>query len=236
MTGSALFPVAVLAGGLATRLHPVTQDIPKSLIEVAGEPFVFHQCRQLYRQGIRDVVFCAGFLGEQIQERLGDGSQFGLSIQYSFDGEVLRGTGGAIRNALPLLGPAFFVIYGDSYLFCDLRGIQESWEKSGQAALMTVYRNAGRWDTSNVEFDGQSIIRYDKRNKTPKMHYIDYGLGVFSADVFSEYESQPVQDLADIYQALLAAGELAGYEVTERFYEIGSFDGIRALDGFLRST
>jgi N-acetyl-alpha-D-muramate 1-phosphate uridylyltransferase len=226
-------PVAILAGGLATRLRPLTEKIPKALLEIAGEPFIAHQLRLLRAHGIERVVLCVGYLGEMVREYVGDGRQFGMSVEYSFDGPVLRGTGGAIRQALPLLGDSFFVLYGDSYLPCDYAAIQESFLQSGRTGLMTVFRNEGLWDSSNVEFGEGRIIAYDKKNRSERMRYIDYGLGLFHRRAFDAVGADDVYDLARLYQGLLKAGELAGYEVPERFYEIGSVAGIEELSALL---
>jgi NDP-sugar pyrophosphorylase family protein len=227
-----LYPAVILAGGLATRLRPVTEKIPKSLVEVAGEPFAAHQFRLLRRQGIQRVVMCAGYLWEQIRDFAGDGSAFGLEIEYSVDGPTLLGTAGAIRKALPLLPEKFFVVYGDSYLPTSHAAAQECFDRSGRRALMTVFRNEGQWDSSNVEFDGSRIVTYDKKNRTAQMRHIDYGLGLFDRAVFEELGDGPV-DLAEVYRERLAAGDLASLEVSERFYEIGSFSGIEELSALL---
>jgi len=166
-----MLPVAILAGGLATRLRPITEKIPKALMEVNGEPFLAHQLRLLHRNGIRRVVLCVGYLAEMIEEYAGDGSRFGMEIQYSPDGPVLRGTAGALAQALPLLGDRFFVLYGDSYLPCDYAAVQRAFEESGKQALMTVYRNESRWDTSNVQFEDGRILLYDKKRRTPSMRH-----------------------------------------------------------------
>jgi NDP-sugar pyrophosphorylase family protein len=149
-----MLPIAILAGGLATRLRPITETIPKALIEVAGEPFLAHQLRLLRRYGFERVVLCVGYLGEMIQAFAGNGAAFGLRVEYAFDGPQLLGTGGALRRALPLLGERFAVIYGDSYLPCDYQAALAAFDDSGKLGLMSVYRNEGRWDTSNVEFTG----------------------------------------------------------------------------------
>jgi NDP-sugar pyrophosphorylase family protein len=230
-----LMPALILAGGQATRMRPLTERIPKALIEVAGRPFLWHQLRLLKRNGIRRVILAVGYLGEQIQERFRDGSDVGVSLEYSFDGPVLLGTGGAIRNALPLLPERFFVLYGDSYLNCDYRSVEEAFGRSGAAALMTVYRNDGMFDSSNVEFDGRRIIRYDKHNRTPEMRHIDYGLGAFKRAVFAAIPTHRRFDLVNIYQDLLAAGDVDAFEVYERFYEIGSPRGLRETEELLRS-
>jgi NDP-sugar pyrophosphorylase family protein len=228
-----MLPVAILAGGLATRLRPITEKIPKALMEVNGEPFLAHQLRLLHRNGIRRVVLCVGYLAEMIEEYAGDGSRFGMEIQYSPDGPVLRGTAGALAQALPLLGDRFFVLYGDSYLPCDYAAVQRAFEESGKQALMTVYRNESRWDTSNVQFEDGRILLYDKKRRTPSMRHIDYGLGVLQASALEGLPADGAHDLADLYGRLLSAGELAGFEVGQRFYETGSFSGIEELSAYL---
>jgi NDP-sugar pyrophosphorylase family protein len=230
-----MMPVAILAGGLATRLRPLTGTIPKSLIPVNGEPFISLQLRLLKSRGVERVVLCLGYLSEKIQEFVGGGEVFGLKVDYSWDGPVQLGTAGALRNALPLLGEAFFVVYGDSYLPCDYRAAEEFFIQSGKMGLMTVFRNEGRFDTSNVEFLEGTIRAYDKRALTPRMLHIDYGLGAFRASVFASMAPTPC-DLATIYQDLLGRGELAGMEMPERFYETGSFEGIQELTAFLSGS
>lgn len=228
-----MLTVAILAGGLAWRLRPVTETVPKSLLEVNGEPFAVHQLRLLESKGIRRVVLCVGHLGEEIQRAIGDGSALGVQVDYSFDGPVLLGTAGAIRNALPKLGESFFVMYGDSYLPCDYALIARSFESAGVLGMMTVFRNEGKWDTSNVEFEAEKILAYSKTNRTPRMRYIDYGLGVFSAEAFQSLPAGKVCDLAEIYADLLQRKQLAAFEVRERFHEIGSPAGLRETAEFL---
>jgi NDP-sugar pyrophosphorylase family protein len=229
-----MLPVAILAGGLATRLRPITDRIPKVLIEINGEPFIAHQLRLLHSRGIRRVVLCLGYLGEMVREFVGDGWAFDLAIEYSFDGPLLRGTAGAIHQALPMLGSAFFVLYGDSWLPCDYAEVEAVFARSRMTGLMTIFRNDDQWDPSNVEFAGGRILAYDKKNRTPRMHYIDYGLGVFKRQAFDGLAAGSVSDLATLYQDLLARGELAALEMKERFYEIGSTAGIEDLSATLR--
>jgi NDP-sugar pyrophosphorylase family protein len=228
-------PVAILAGGLATRMRPVTERLPKSLLDIAGEPFITHQLRLLRARGIDRVVLCLGHLGEMIRDVVDDGSQFGLAVAYSYDGPTLLGTAGAIKQALPNLGETFFVLYGDSYLDCDYRDVAAAFASSGKLALMTVYRNEGKWDTSNVEYDGSRILAYDKVHRTERMHHIDWGLGVFRREAFSRVPEGETCDLATLYERLLGEGELAAIEVTQRFYEVGSLEGIATLRDLLHS-
>lgn len=220
------FPVAILAGGLATRLYPITQTIPKALVEVAGQPFILHQLDYLQRQGVRRVILCVGYLGGEIQALVGDGSVRGLSVSYSQDWPKLMGTGGALRQALPLLDSQFLVMYGDSYLPVDFASVEQAFLSSGKPALMTVQQNEDRWDRSNVLFSNGVLVEYNKRAPSTEMRHIDYGLGALSARILANESSTEPFDLADIYHKLSRSGDLAGYEVHERFYEIGSHEGL----------
>lgn len=237
MSGSAphegLLPVAILAGGLATRLRPVTEQIPKALIDVNGRPFIAWQLEGLRDQGVSRVVVCAGYLGEQIQEAVGDGSRFGLHVDWAFDGPTLLGTAGALKRALPLLAGPFFVLYGDSYLPIAWRPVQESFFASGEPALMTVFHNNRQFDRSNVEFEDGRIRAYNKQHPTPQMRYIDYGLGVFHPSAFADLPDAEPADLAGLYQSLAERGRLAAHEVHQRFFEIGSFEGLQATREYL---
>jgi N-acetyl-alpha-D-muramate 1-phosphate uridylyltransferase len=226
--------IALLAGGLATRLRPITTTIPKSMVPVADKPFIAHQLENLVGQGITEIVICSGYLGEQIQQFLGDGKQFGCHVQYSFDGEKLLGTGGAIQKALPLLGDEFLVMYGDSYLSAPIQPIWNAFLHSGKPALMTVFWNGNQWDKSNIEFCNSSIVNYDKAAPTAAMEYIDYGLGCVRAEVFDAWPKDIAFDLAAVYQDLVKKQQLAGFEVKERFYEIGSPAGLAETDALLR--
>jgi len=225
-------PVALLAGGLATRLRPITEKIPKSLVPVAGRPFLAHQLEMLRGRGIRRAVLCIGFLGEMIQREFGS-EAFGIQLDYSFDGEKLLGTGGAIRRALPKLGPEFFILYGDSYLPIEYAPVADAFHRSGKRGLMTVYRNEGKYDASNVVFRAGEIAVYDKKARLPEMHHIDYGLSLFKASVFAAYPPDQAFDLAEVMGKLVQEKQLAGYEVPERFYEMGSPAGLAELEALL---
>ena len=229
-----MIPIAIIAGGLATRMRPLTETIPKSLIEVAGEPFIVHQLRELSRQGVKDVVVCLGHLGEQIESFVKDGSEYGVRVRYSYETQYLLGTGGAIRNALPLLNEEFFVLYGDSWLDIDYSSVYEIFKKSENPALMTVLRNEGRWDTSNVEMFRNRIKIYSKKQRNQNMTHIDYGLGILKSEVFENYQENESFDLAEIYGTLSKNGNLASFEATQRFYEIGSRDGLKELNEILQ--
>jgi NDP-sugar pyrophosphorylase family protein len=230
-----MLPVAILAGGLATRLRPITETIPKALVEVAGRPFAEHQAELLAAQGLGDVVWLVGYRGDQIEAVLGDGTRWGMRFRYAYDGPVLLGTGGALGRALDLLGPEFFVMYGDSYLECDFAAVADVYRASAKSGLMTVYRNDGQFDRSNVEFRDGAIRRYDKASSDPALRHIDWGLGILAARAWAPYQPGQPLDLARVYQDLLRDHDLAAFEVSRRFYEIGSPEGLADLESYLRT-
>lgn len=230
------YPVVILAGGLATRLRPITEDIPKALVKIAKKPFIYHQLRLLHSYGFRRVIISAWYRGEMIRDYVGNGSKFGLKVDYVFDGEHPLGTAGAIRQALNILDEPFFVLYGDSYLPCDYGEIQLCFEHNNFPALMTIFRNEGKWDSSNVEMIDGKIVCYNKKNPIRQMKFIDYGLGLFHPEVFFPLQLQQPADLAEIYQKLVVEQKLLAYEVKQRFYEIGSFEGLRELDTLLSNN
>jgi NDP-sugar pyrophosphorylase family protein len=228
-----MLPIAILAGGLASRLHPLTHRVPKALLSVAGRPFIFHQLDLLKGAGFDRVVLCVGHLAGQIEAAVGDGRAWGLAIEYSFDGPDLLGTGGCIRQALPLLGAEFFVAYGDSYGPCSFSDIEGAYRAAAQPALMTVLRNDGRWDKSNVLFEEGQLIEYDKRSQRLDMKHIDFGVSILCRDIFGPYGGSKAFDLADLYRGLSLTGRLAAFEVATRFYEIGSLSGLEDTDAYL---
>ena len=224
-------PICLLAGGLGTRLGETVRDTPKPLLNIAGEPFLIHQLRLLARHGATRVVLCVGYLGELIEQRIGP-SQFGIEIAYSYDGQSPIGTLGAVRKAASALGDRFLVLYGDTYLRLDYRAVVNEWEDSGLPALMTVLRNEGQWDVSNVHFDGTRVIRYDKRAPVPEMSWIDYGLGGLRSQSL-DLLPDTADDLADLYHELAGRGELFGFEANERFFEIGTPESLAETGEFL---
>ncbi len=227
--------VALLSGGMAKRMLPATLLTAKSMLDVAGEPFLGHQLRMLAAQGAYEIVICCGHFEEQIRAYAADGAQWGCAIRYSSDGARPLGTGGALRQALPMLGTAFMVMYGDSYLRTPLRPVWDAFLASGSDGLMTVYENAGQWDRSNVLYANDAIERYDKQGRTPGMRHIDYGLSCFKARCLQGYAPGEAFDLADHAAMLLGRGQLAGYEVAERFYEIGSPAGLAEITEMLQA-
>lgn len=219
-------PLALLAGGGGTRMHSVSRTVPKALFEVDGVPFIAHQLGLVRRNGLRRVVICIGHLGDQIEAYVSDGHAFGLDVAYSRDGASLLGTAGALKNAGPLLGPLFWVMYGDTYLDVSFAEIFEAFRDSGALGLMTVFRNDNRLDRSNVAYRDGRLHAYDKRDPTPDMTHIDYGLSLLRRSALASVAAGARADLGDLYHDLVARGVLAGFEVHRRFYEIGSPEGL----------
>ena len=228
-----MLPVVILAGGLATRMKPITEKIPKSLIEVNGKPFILHQLDYLKSQGIQNIVLCIGHLGHMIESLIGDGKALGLNIQYSLDGDKLLGTGGAIKKALPLLSKDFFVLYGDSFLPIYYKDVEDAYVSSKKNALITVIKNNNQWDKSNVEFASGTLIEYNKHPPNERMHYIDYGLSILNQSIFDAYHQNESFDLSDLYHKLSLHDHLAGFETFDRFYEIGSKNGLKETEIYL---
>lgn len=226
--------MVILAGGLATRLGSLTADVPKCLIEINGRPFVDWQLDLLVESGYADIIFCISHKSDMVQEHLTDGSRWGIKIRYSSDGQTQLGTGGAIYKALPMLGKSFGVIYGDSYLPINYIAIDQEFSNSNHKAMMTVYRNEGRFDCSNVEFKDGKLLNYEKNTKDKKMRHIDYGLTYFQQEAFFSLNNGSESDLSNIFHQLVKLRKLEGFEVFNRFYEIGSVEGIKEFSEYLR--
>ncbi|MFC1931498.1 nucleotidyltransferase family protein [Chloroflexota bacterium] len=218
--------LVILSGGLATRLRPLTETIPKSLVEIAGRPFLEYQIGFLKTGGIRDIVLCVGYLGEKIEEYVGNGGRFGVDIKYSYEREKLLGMAGALKNAEDLLEDRFFVMNGDSYLFLDFDTVMSYFEEKSKPGLMVVYKNYDRYDRSNVVVEGNLVKQYNRQEKTEDMVYIDYGVSILKKSTLSLVPPDQVYSMDELYQQLIPRQELLAYEVNKRFYEIGSPEGL----------
>jgi NDP-sugar pyrophosphorylase family protein len=227
--------VVILAGGLATRLGHLTKDLPKSLVEMQGRPFLEYQLDLLRTAGIRNIVLCVGHLGRQIEGYFGDGQKHGVSIRYSYEDTPL-GTAGALKNAVSMLGDVFCCMYGDSYLSVDFPAVMRYFEAHDKLALMTVFENHDRFDKSNTAVKGNLVSKYDKQMMSGDMVYIDYGVSVFRKRVLDMVPDGRFYSLEDLFPRLIALKELIAYEVTERFYEIGSPQGLRDFKEYIEGA
>ena len=226
-------PVAILAGGLGTRLGKKALNKAKVLIDVAGKPFISRQLNYLSDQGIKDIVICVGHLGNQIKNYIGNGSKYNLNVSYSDDSDRLLGTGGSIKKACQILGEHFFILYGDSFLPVNFSLVEKAYFQEKKPALMTVLKNKGRWDKSNAYFKDK-CVKYNKKKPQKNMDYIDYGLNIVRNSIFSDFPSNEVFDLADVFENLSNKSLLAGFEIYDRFYEIGSINGLNDTIEFFK--
>ena len=231
-----MLPLSILAGGFASRLGPLTENLPKCLLKVNGRSFVDWQIELLSNHGYSDYVFCVSHKSEMVQKHLGDGSRLGVNIKYSFDGDRQLGTAGAIRKALPLLGDRFGVVYGDSYLPISYSTVEANFLNSGKDALMTVYENKDSLGANNTEYSNGQILNHDKTESRPNMKHIDYGLSYFSAEAFSELNPGEYFDLSHLVKQLIEKRQIIGFEVFTRFYEIGSESGIQDFSDYIRKV
>lgn len=223
--------IVILAGGLATRLYPYTLGVPKSLILINDKPFIYWQLKQLKEQNTKNIILCLGKHSKQIIDYLELNSKFGLNIKYSLEKEKL-GTGGAISNVYSKLDDYFGILYGDSYLQINFKRIEKYYKKKNKLGLMTVYKNNGLYDRSNIIYKNKKIVKYEKELQDDEMKFIDYGFGIIDKSVFRKRRGN--FDLANIYKELLSKNELASYRVKKRFYEIGSFQGMEETSEFLK--
>jgi len=228
-------PVAILAGGLGTRLGKKALNKAKVLIDVAGKPFISRQLNYLSDQGIKDIVICVGHLGNQIKNYIGNGLKYNLNVSYSDDSDRLLGTGGSIKRACQILGEHFFILYGDSFLPVNFSLIEKAYFQEKKPALMTVLKNKGRWDKSNAYFKDK-CVKYNKKKPQKNMDYIDYGLTIVRNSIFSDFPSNEVFDLADVFENLSNKSLLAGFEIYDRFYEIGSINGLNDTIEFFKKN
>ena len=227
--------MVILAGGLGTRLRPLTSEVPKALIPIGGKPFLHHQIDLLKRRGIRDIVLCVGHLGDRVKDYFGDGRWLGVRIRYSEEEGHLLGTAGAIKNAEPLLRDDFFLMYVDSYLMIDYREIMRYFRRFDRLGLMVVWRNVDRFERSNVMVEGNLVTAYNKDQKSPDMVYINYGLSVLRKEALAFIPAGRPFSQEDFYQILIDQGELLTFEVEQRFYEIGSPKGLEEFGMLIAS-
>jgi NDP-sugar pyrophosphorylase family protein len=225
--------VVILAGGFATRLGQLTTNRPKSLIDVRGKPFLAYQLELLQAAGITDIVLCTGHLGKQIQDTFGDGSKHGVRIRYSQEDKPL-GTAGALKNAESLLYDNFFVMYGDSYLSLDFPKITSFFALRNKLGLDTVFKNNDSYDQSNIVIKDNLVAKYSKTEKTKDMVYIDYGAALFRKEALQLIPENCFSSIEELFLRLIDRKQLFAFEVTERFYEIGSPQGLKDFEEFAR--
>lgn len=231
-----MYPVAILAGGLGTRMAALAGGRPKALLPVAGRPFIDFKLAGLAAEGAERVVLLLGHGGEAVARHVGDGERYGLRVTAVFEGPALLGTGGALRRALGRLGEVFWATYGDTYLRAPMAAAEAAFERLGCEGLMTVLRNRDRWDVSNVRLMGGLVAEYEKTAPPGTYEHIDYGLSILRSETVRAFPPGEVFDLGEVFARLIGRRSLAAFEVTERFYEVGVPEGYRETDEFLRSS
>lgn len=227
-------PAVILAGGLGRRLRPLTEECPKVMVGIEGRPFIHHLLMLLHRKGFCQVILCVGYLGEQVENYLGDGDWLGLQIEHSYDDQNSVGTASAIRKVLPRLGSCFWAINGDTYLDTDYAALYRHFQTNRLTNLMAVYKNENRWWPSNVAFSNGILHTYSKTLRTTQMQHIDTGVAVLRTSEFCRDES--ISDLSSLYENLSKCQRLSGYEVGERFHEINTVDSLEETSRFLKTV
>ena len=225
---------AILAGGLGTRLRPLTEKVPKAMIPVNGRPFLEYEVDLLRKNKVDDLVLCLGYLGEQVEAHFGDGKRFGVRIGYSHDGKELLGPIGGLKTAEPLLQDEFFVTYGDAYLRMDYAGLMAALRRSRKLAAMAVYRNEGRFGKSDVIARGGLVAAYDKKRTLPGMSWVNFGVSAMKKEALAGVEAGKPCDEEAFYGRLVKRRQLAAYETYERFYEIGSERSLAEFREFIK--
>jgi NDP-sugar pyrophosphorylase family protein len=227
--------VAILTGGLATRLGDLTRNQPKSMLKIRGKIFLEYQLEMLKRADIKDIVLCIGHMGEQIERQFGNGRNYGVNIRYSLEDKLL-GTAGALKKAEDLLNEVFFTMYGDSYLFLDFTEVIRYFQSQNKLALMTVYKNYDRYDRSNTVVEGSLVKNFSKKERTENMVYIEYGANILNKEAFRMIPENQFYSLDDLFPHLIEMDELLAFEVKERFYEIGSPQGVKEFEEYIEGA
>ncbi len=218
--------VVILAGGLATRLRSITNKISKSIIRINEKPFLEYQIELLKKNNLTDILLCIGHLGSQIKDYFGNGKNWGVRLSYSEEKENLLGTGGALKKAENLLEDEFFVMYGDSYLILDYQDIADYFHNFDKQGLMVVYKNYNQFDKSNLIVENGLVKLYDKEGVNSKIVYIDEGISILKKEILSDFPPHIPFALDRIFQRLISKKELLAFETKQRFYEIGSPQGL----------
>lgn len=225
----------ILAGGLGTRLRPMTQNVPKAMALVSKKPFLEYEICLLRKSGINDFVLCVGYLGKMVEDYFGDGSRWGVRIRFSYDGPKPMGPAGALRKALPFLGDFFFVTYGDAYLRANYQGVMEALLGSSKLGVMTVYHNRNMYGNSDVVVRGDRIVRYDKKSRGKGMEWVNFGATALKKSALNLIASDKKCSEEEFYGELIRRHELLAFIVQERFYEIGNLESLREFKQFISS-
>lgn len=227
--------IVIMAGGMGTRLRPLTYEIPKPMVVVGGKPYLYYQLKYLQKFGYTDVLILIGYLGHYIQDYFKDGDDLGLNISYSIENEPL-GTGGALKGAQSLLQEVFMLIYGDSFLPIDLKNLENSFNYSSMAGMVVVYDNRENTDvTSNIAVDAQdTILKYKKNSNDHDLNYVDAGISIFNKNVCDLIPDKKKKSLEEeIFPSLVEQRKLFAYITNQRFYDIGNIQRLSVFENYI---
>jgi mannose-1-phosphate guanylyltransferase len=217
--------IVILAGGLGTRLRPITERIPKPMVDAGGRPFLEHIVRHLANQNFQRLLLLIGHLGEQVRDYFEHGQRFRVQIEYESEPAPL-GTAGAVRNALSKLDEEFILLYGDSYLPIDHWEVVQAFQESPCPGLIVVYdnRNADTGVANNVALGRDGYVRrYEKGRAAADLHYVEAGVLCFRREVFANLPAgEPISLEDEIYPQLIAQNQLRGFVTQQRFFDIGT--------------
>jgi N-acetyl-alpha-D-muramate 1-phosphate uridylyltransferase len=235
-SGLSRMQAVILAGGLGTRLRPLTLKKPKAMVEVLGKPFLEYELLHLKRNGFEDFVLCVGYKSEQIREYFRDGTSLGVSLIYSSDGERQLGPVGALKKASRLLRDEFMVIYGDSFLMMDYPGFKADFRTSGKLAMMSVLENRNSYGRSDVVVENGLVTEYNKTKQSPQMVWINFGATMLRKGALDIVEEGSEMGEERFYNELIVRRELAAFITFKRFNEIGTLDGLGQFEKFLKEN
>ena len=226
--------IVILCGGLATRLGDLAKNTPKSMIQIKDKPFLEYQIENVKKHSITDIVLCVGHLSEQIEDYFGSGEKLGVNINYSYDKDKPLGPIGALKNAETLLQDPFFIMYGDSYIFVDFKKVYTYFSKQDKLALMTIYQNFDKFDSSNIITNHKLVTKYGGE-KTKETTYIDYGVSLLKKKILEDIPADTFYSTNDLFSKLVRQKELLAYEIKKRFYHIGTPEALEEFKKYVET-
>lgn len=224
----------ILAGGMGTRLRPVTYHIPKPMVPIHGKPFLWHQLMLLRENGFKDILLLVGYLGHVIEEYFRDGCDIGMKIRYSYEDAPL-GTAGAIKNADKVITGDFLLLNGDTFLPIDYVAMSAFFLRCGKIGLIAVSSDSSQINTYNMKITESAVVAsYDKKNAVG-MNCKDAGAGFYKRSVLElidKYNASSFEE--DIYPRLISESGLAAYKTDTKIYDIGTQQGLKAISERLK--
>ncbi len=227
------YPVIILAGGKGKRIKKLTAKKPKPLVKILNKPFIEYQIDLLRKQKVKKLIISIGYRGDEIINFIKNKNYKDIDISFFKDGIKPLGTGGALKKISKKIQGTFIVLYGDSFLPISIKNIEKKFIKSKQDVLLTIYKNNNRFDKSNIKIVNKKIF-YNKFINDSDMKYIDYGLSIIKSKIIKNFTSNKKFDLSDLIYKLCLDRKIAYSIVKKRFYEIGSYKGIKDFKKYIR--